>query len=105
MARSSSPAIGCSTDSEPLRRYTPSPISRILAVVCFTEYWPFTFFAPYLVASSARVLRESFIPFSEMPVDCPLAFIDRRVVAVVNDRTGHAAEDRLYNIQELGTAG
>lgn len=82
----------------------PLAVSRILAVVCLTEDGQFSFLAPNDVASPAWVFRERGVPLAEVPIDCSLAFVDRRIVAVVNDRSGHPAEDQLYDVQALSTA-
>src|SRR5262249_25682767 len=80
-------------------------VSRILAVVCFAEDGWRALLAPNDITSAARVLRERGVPLAEIPIDCALAFVDRPIIAVVNDRSCHPAEDRLNDVQELGTAG
>ena len=77
-------------------------VSRILAIVCLAEHGRRAFLAPNDVASAARVLRERSVPLAEIPIDCAPAFVDRRIVAVVNDRSCHPTEDRLHDVQELG---
>ena len=80
-------------------------VSGILAIVRLAEERWFAFLSPDDVASAARVLRERSVSLAEMPIDCTLAFVDRLIVAIVNNSAGHPTEDRLYHIQELGTAG
>ena len=60
--------------------------------------------SPDDIAGAPWVLCKRTIPLAEIPIDCTLAFLDRRIVAVVNDRSSHPAEYRLYDVQELGTA-
>src|ERR1700686_5641517 len=94
----------------PLARYTlinsPPPakqlsITRILAVVRVRKCRGFPLAAPDFLPGSLGMLPEIGIPISEVTIDCRLCDIHRLVIAVVDNRTRHATEDRLDHIQEL----
>ena len=83
---------------------TPRSLVAVRDPTKFAEDGGLALLTPNDLASPPRVLSERFISFMEMSVDCALAFIDGRVVAVVNDCTRHAAEDRLDDVEELRAA-
>ena len=81
----------CQASSEP----------RVFTVVRRRELGRHSFLAPELAARAPRVALKVYVTFAEVSVDSPLGFVNRFVVAVVNDGTSHAAEHRLNQIEEL----
>jgi len=71
---------------------------RILAVIRVRKCWGFPLAAPDFLSGSLGVLLEIGIPISEVLIDCRLCDIHRLVIAVVDDRTRHATEDRLDHV-------
>ena len=57
--------------------------------------------APNLVSRPPGMLMKVGIPFVEITVDCILAVGNGRIIAVVDDRPGHATEHGFNYIQEL----
>jgi len=74
---------------------------RIFAIVEFRKFGWSRLLAPYLPASSLRVISEVGVAFIEVSVDCGLRFLHRLVVAVMDDRCRHAAEHGLDDVEEL----
>src|SRR4051794_29877445 len=82
-----------------------SPVTRIFAVVCLREDRRLALLAPNLVTDPPRVESVMFVPLVEVPVDGRLRLVQGLVVAVVDDRAGHAGEDGLDHVEELGARG
>ena len=81
-----------------------SPVTRIFAVIAFTEPRFDSFFTPDFVSCPAGVCSEITIPFSKMPIDCPFTIADATVITVMENCSRHATKYRFYDIQELGRA-
>ena len=77
------------------------PIMRILAVIRGRKCRGLPLATPDFLPGSLGMLLEIGIPIFEVSTDCRLCDIHRLIVAVVDDRTRHATEDRLDYIQEL----
>jgi len=45
------------------------------------------------------------VALRKIKIDGGLGLFDGFVIAVMNDRTRHTAEDRFYHIEELGPGG
>src|SRR5262249_13520900 len=82
----------------------PAP-PRVLAVVRLGELTRGRLLPPDLIPGPLRMQPEVLVSLVEVPIDGLPGFVHRLVIAVVEDRLCHAAEDRLDNIQELGTGG
>ncbi|MGD0075504.1 MAG: hypothetical protein ABSD31_14360 [Candidatus Binataceae bacterium] len=80
----------------------PLPVTWILAIVCFGECGDLTLLAPDLFAGPSGMVPEVSVPFFNVPIDRRLRIIECLVVAVVNNRPSHAAEDGFNHIEELG---
>ncbi len=66
---------------------------RILAVVGFRKPAWDTLFAPDLSSGPLWMLCEVIIPLAIIPIDSGFRFLDRLVVAVVDDGPSHPAKD------------
>src|SRR5215208_2368208 len=73
----------------------------MLAVVRLREDRRLALLAPDLVARSPGMLPEVRVPFLKVAVERRLGVVQRLVVAVVDDRAGHATEDGLDHVEEL----
>ena len=71
-------------------------------VVCFIEDGRDSFLTPYFVPSPFRTRLEVFIALRAVAIDGGLACVHRLVIAVVNNRSGHAAEYGLDDIEKGG---
>jgi hypothetical protein len=60
---------------------------------------------PDLPAGPSWIRSEERVPIGEVPVERRLADIDRLVIAVLDDRPRHPAEDRLDDVEELRAGG
>lgn len=78
-----------------------SAVCRVLAVVAAIELAGASLFTPNLVACSAWVGLEIFIPFFEVQIDCLHGGILGLIVAAMDDGASHPAEYRFEDIQEL----
>lgn len=78
-----------------------SAIPRIFAIMINRELACYVLVSPDFLARSFRMLREVFIPFSEIFIDDFLCCFQGRKIAVVNNCPRHATEYRLDDIQEL----
>jgi hypothetical protein len=67
------------------------------------EYGRLSLFAPYLFARSSWRVFEVCVAFLEVSIDGGFGIVGRLVIAVVNDRTCHAAKYGFDYIKELGT--
>src|SRR4051812_18663475 len=76
-----------------------STISRVFAVVRFREDRRLALASPEFFAGAPWMLAEVVVAFCKIPVDCRLGLIQRRVIAVVNDGAGHAAEDGFNDVE------
>ena len=78
-----------------------SSVQRILAVLPFAKFARHALHSPDLLPRPLGVLRKVDVSLVEMAVDRFLRRFDRRVVAVVNDSSGHSAKYRFDHVQEL----
>ena len=60
---------------------------------------------PDLSSGTLRALDKKSIPLFEVSINCILRCFCGRVIAVVNDSSSHATEDRLDYVKELSTSG
>jgi hypothetical protein len=67
-------------------------ITRVFAVIAFQKFRLCYLFPPYFIACPLWVLQKLLISLYEVTIDGIFAFINRYVIAVVNDRPRHAAE-------------
>ena len=79
--------------------------SGVFAVIGFGKNGWRSFFSPYLVSRSPGIFFEPVVAFRKVTVYRLLRFFDCGIVAVVNDRPSHAAEDRLDDVQKLRARG
>ena len=61
--------------------------------------------APNLLASALGVQAKMVIALCKITINCRLSVVFGLVIAIVDDRSRHAAKNRLDHIQELGTGG
>ena len=80
----------------------PLVIARVFAVVGCMEFCWYEFLTPYLSSRSFRMGFEMLVALLEMAIYRSLAFRDRLVIAVMDDRLGHPAEYRFNDVQKLG---
>ena len=77
------------------------PIPRVFAILPFQKCAGHALLSPDFLPRPLGVFRKVGVPLSEVEADGVLGGLDRRVIAVVNDRPGHSAKYRLDHIQEL----
>ncbi len=99
-------AVSVSTRSrqEPDFRYAGHlqlSVGGILAVVGGIKVRRRSFFAPNLLPSSLGMVYEVAISIVEVAIDRVSGGTHRWVVAAMDDRSGHTAENRFDNVQEL----
>jgi len=78
-------------------------VVRILAVVRGGKLARAVFLPPDFLPRPLRVCLKEVVPLKEIAVDRRLASVQGLVVAVVNDRLGHPAEDGFDYVEELRT--
>jgi hypothetical protein len=78
-----------------------SSVEGILAVIAFLELALNPFRSPNLSARSLGMFPKMLIPVLEMPVDGSLRRIERMVIAIVDYRSCHTAENRLDDVEKL----
>src|ERR1700738_1733540 len=74
---------------------TPSTVAWVFAVARSGERGRLALLAPYLLASSLGILLKVIVSFFKVPTYRRFGSVNRLIVAALNDRTRHAAEDRL----------
>src|SRR6266481_2891815 len=72
-----------------------SSISRVLTVVSFRKLAGYSFQTPNLASCPLREVPKMFISFFEIAVNRLFRLRQRRVVAVMNNRSRHATKNRL----------
>ena len=73
-----------------------SLVQRILAVLPFAKFARHALHSPDLLPRPLGVFRKVEVSLVEMAVDRFLGSFDRRVVAVVNDGSGHSAKKGVH---------
>jgi hypothetical protein len=76
-------------------------IPRILAVVPFGELTHHSLVTPDFPPGTLGRREKMVISFDEVTIDREHRFLDTSVVAIMNDRPCHPAENRLDYIQKL----
>jgi hypothetical protein len=79
-------------------RYSPPRVYTVL-VVC--ERAHNALLAPDFLTSALWISIEVFISLANVPINSGSGLFGGIVVAVMNDRSGHATEHCLDNVQEL----
>jgi hypothetical protein len=78
-----------------------SSVERILAIVGLAEFDPDSLSAPDLSACSFGLFSEVLVSTRKIVIDRVLRRIDGGVIAIVNDRSWHAAEHRFDDVEKL----
>jgi len=76
-------------------------VEGVLAIVAFLELALNPFRTPNLSAGSLGMFPKMLIPVLEMPVDSRFGSIERMVIAIVDYRSCHTAENRLDDVEKL----
>ncbi len=82
-------------------RVEPSAVEGIFAVVALSEFALNPLRSPDLSARSLGMFLKVLISCCEMLVDGLLRGFERKIIAVVNDRSCHSAEDGFDDVEEL----
>lgn len=76
---------------------------RILTIITLIEVYFCNFFSPYFVSCTLWIVQIILIPLCKVPINCHHAFFNREIVAVVDNRFGHATKNRFNDIKKLST--
>jgi hypothetical protein len=78
-----------------------STVSGVLAIVCLGKCGRHSLLPPNLISRSTGIGNKMPTTLVEIAVDSRLGVIDALIVAVMDDRSRHAAENRFDHVKEL----